>query len=127
MCSCSYRGGANQVLIGQGYTNIIPTRAYVNPQTGTYLDFHLYKCISKDKFINALNTITVQSPNGKSTGLGNLVLDDEDVKRLAYYADSGEDIRKWNTSIKSLLRSIKINQEEIDKSMCNIAFSIDKN
>ena len=80
-----------------------------------------YRCISEDKFLQALNTIKLD----KDTTLGQKVKTDEDVKKLAKFSETGEDIQKWGINIKSLLGSIIFDQTELDNAQCKIAFSND--
>lgn len=118
MCSCNLRYANRQQLINDGFVNVFPTSSFIS--TPTYSDFMFYRCINKDKFSNALNSIK----DGNST-LGTKVVTNEDVNKLAQIADSGRDMQIWGVSIKRLLGSIKYDQSELDNAQCKIAFSKD--
>lgn len=119
MCACAFKNGNRSVLMNQGFSTIISGSSFAN--ANTYADFMFYRCVSEGKFLDALNTIQID----KDTTLGQKVKTQEDVKRLSNMADTGEDIKKWNINLKSLLGSIKFDQSELDNASCKIAFSND--
>lgn len=118
MCgSCAMRVANSSVLVEQGYTTIIPSQEFVSD--ATYQDFMLWRCMSESKFKNALATVRIDD----KTTLADKVKTAQDVRKLATYADNGQDMAKWSVSLKSLLGSIKFSNKELNKAECNIAFS----
>lgn len=118
MCSCRFGYANRQALIGQGFSTLIPASTFIS--SPTYSDFMFYKCLNKDKFYSALDSIK----DGNST-LGRAIVTDADINKLAQLADSGRDMAIWGVSIKKLLGSIKFDQAELDNAKCRIAFSKD--
>ena len=119
MCSCKFKSGNVQALASQGFSTIIPTSQFSSDNT--YATFKFYKCVSESKFKNALSTIKIDG----NTTLADKVNTDEDIKKLALYADNGSGMQKWGVDLKQLLGSIKFNQSELDNAQCQIAFSND--
>lgn len=118
MCSsCAARYANRQALIDQGSIIIIPSPTV----DATYSDFMTYRCLSEVKFLNVLRTI---KEDGDTT-LADRVKTEDDVRKLAGYADRGEDLAKWNVSLKTLLGSIRFSPAERAKTSCQIAFSND--
>ena len=120
MCACSFKSGNRGVLLNQGYSTVISGSSFANGNT--YADFMFYRCISEEKFLDALNTIQID----KDVTLGQRVKTEDDVKRLAQLSDEGGDLKKWNTNLKTLLGSIKFDQSELENASCKrVAFSKD--
>lgn len=118
MCSsCAARYANRQALMAQGSVTVIPSPTVY----ATYSDFMTYRCLSESKFLNALRTVKEE---GDAT-LADRIKTDEDVRKLAGYADRGEDLKKWNVSLKALLGSIEFSPSERAKTSCQIAFSND--
>lgn len=119
MCACKWRQGATQQLQTQGFVSIIPRQTYLNE--ATYGDFRFYRCINPKKVEDALRTVRIDNV----TTLADKVRTDQDVKKLAWYADTGGDMQKWGISIKKLLQSIRFDQPELDNATCRVAFAND--
>lgn len=118
MCSlCSMRYGSGPALIAQGFTTIVPAQEFVDDET--YQDFMLYRCASESKFLDALRTIKIDN----TTTLADKVDTAEAVRKLATYADNGEDVKKWGVDLKKLLGSIRLTEKEKNKVECTMAFS----
>lgn len=115
MCSCRFGYGNRQALVSQGFSTMIPASTFVS--SPTYSDFLFFRCINKDKFSAALDSIK----DGNST-LGKKVVTDADINKLAQLADSGRDLQIWGISIKKLLGSIRFDQAELDNAKCKVAF-----
>lgn len=116
MCSsCAARYGSMQALVNQGSVTVIPSPI----SDATYSDFMLYKCLSEKKFYDALRTVKEE---GGMT-LADKVKTSDHIRKLAAYADRGEDLKKWNVNLKTLLGNIKFSPEERAKTSCQIAFS----
>lgn len=113
------RYASSYSLSNQGVSTIIPAKQFVSDVT--YQDFMMYRCISESKFLNALRTIKID--NNKT--LADNIKTAQDVRKLAYYADSGIGFQKWNVDLKKLLGSIKFDDNEINKAECQIGFSKD--
>ena len=116
MCNCRFKSGNSQVLLNQGFVNVIPAATFVSD--ATFSDFMFYRCISESKFLAALNTVK----DGDTT-IGKSVKTEDDVRKLAIHADKGTDMTNWGVSFKSLLGNIKFDQKELDNAQCQIAFS----
>lgn len=115
-CRAGYGNGA--ALAAQGYTTIIPTKTYVSEIT--YSDFMLWRCYSERKFMDALRTIAIDN---QGTTLADKVKTADDVRKLANYADTRQDIAKWNVNLKNLLGNIRFTPEEQQQASCKFAFS----
>lgn len=87
----------------------------------TYGDFMFYRCINEQKFYDALSTVRIDN----ITTLKDKVKTNQDVKKLAWYADNGGDQQKWGISIKRLLKAIEFDQAELDNAQCRVAFAND--
>ena len=118
MCACAFKNGSRQFLVNQGYSTIISAPAFASGNT--YSEFMFYRCISEPKFLATLSTVKV----GDST-LDKEIKTEVEVKKLAELADTGEDVKLWGVSVKSLLGAIKFDQDELDNAQCKIAFSND--
>ena len=120
MCACKFRRGNADILATQGFTTLIPSSSFLSGNT--YYDFLFYRCISESKWNNALSTIRIDN----NTTLSDKIKTDEDVKKLATYADNGQDVAKWNVRIKDLLGSITFEPSELENASCKrVAFSND--
>lgn len=111
--------GNRLMLATQGYTTIIPAQDFISDVT--YQDFMMYRCVNESKFLKALSNVKIDD----STTLADKVKTPEDVRKLSAYADNGQDILKWNVSIKDLLGSIEFNSKEKSNVKCQIGFSND--
>ena len=119
MCCGRFVAAPIQTLQTQGFVDIIPRQTYLND--ATYGDFVFYKCINSKKFYDALGTVRIDN----ATTLKDKIRTNEDIRKLAYYADNGIDMQKWSVSVKRLLKSISFDQEELDNAKCRVEFSND--
>lgn len=111
------RYGSAKALVSQGFTTIVPAQEFVTDET--YQDFMLWRCTSEAKFLKALSTVKIDD----KTTLADEIKTAEHVRKLATYSDSKEDKVKWGVSIKSLLGSIRFDDNELKKAECQIGFS----
>lgn len=121
MCCGRFSYAGVDALKDQGFSTIIPQKQFLSDVT--YSDFSFYKCVNEKKFYDKLAQVRVDN----FSTLKDKVKNQDDVRKLSYYSDSGLDLRKWGTSIKNLLGSIVLDQSEIDNAQCKIAFAKDKN
>ena len=119
MCGCAFKTASRQYLLNQGYSTIIPSNAFT--AGNTYAIFMFKKCVSEGKFLNALSKIKLND----TTTLDKEIKTDNDVRKLAEFSETGEDIKRWGVNVRSLLESINYTQEELNNAQCKVGFSKD--
>lgn len=118
MCACAFKSGSRQNLISQGFPTIISSYAFTSGDV--YSIFMFKRCVSEAKFLNALSNIKV---NG--TTLDKEIKTENDVKKLAEFSATGEDIKRWGVNVRSLLESINYTPDELNNAQCKVGFSKD--